>query len=118
MLTHNPIHQLDIYAHVSSGNLLHSNFAYLGVLVDNEVHIAVLDGTRTGKLADGPLELLDNVVIEGGGDLDVISGDGDGDGLGGHAEGGGPGVHGLLRGKGNGGAGQSGNDGYGEAHGW
>lgn len=116
MLTHNPIHQLDIYAAHCRCYIL---FPYLGVLVDDEVDVAVLDGTRRGKLADGPLELLDNVVVEGRGDLDVIAGDGDGDGLGGHAESGGSGMHkvGLLRGKCNGGTGQGGNDGYGEAHG-
>lgn len=81
--------------------------------------VAVLDGTRRGELADGPLELLDNVLVESRGDLDVISGDGDGDGLGGHAESGGSGVHGtgLLRGECDGRTGKGGNDGNGEAHG-
>ena len=116
MLTHNPIHHLcSIIFHCRCVIPL----AYLGILVDDEVDVAVLDGARRSELADGPLELLDNVLVEGRGDLDVVSSDGDGDGLGGHAEGAGPAVDeaGLLRGKCNGGTDQGGSDGGSEAHG-
>ena len=81
---------------------MHLPATYLGILVHNEVDVAVLDGAGAGELADGPLELLDNVVVEGRGDLDVVAGDGDGDGLAGHPEGAGrrPVREVGLRGKG------------------
>ena len=79
--------------------------------------VAVLDGAGAGELADGPLELLHDVVLEGRGDLDVVAGDGDGDGLGGHSEGRAHLGEVGLGGKGDGRADEAGNDGGGEAHG-
>mmetsp|Transcript_10498 Transcript_10498/g.30902 ORF Transcript_10498/g.30902 Transcript_10498/m.30902 type:complete len:273 (-) Transcript_10498:122-940(-) len=78
---------------------------HLGVLIHDEMNVAILHGSARRQLPDGTLQLLVDVVGHGGRHIDVVPRDDDGDRGrgrclilgGGHAEGGGCGSEGRRR---------------------